>query len=285
MSNRRKMSNAQESFTKEEGRRFESILRGSLLNACIGEEKVVSKEELKDLLRELRSGADITRVREKAREFLEDVDPKVLSLAEQELIQEGMNPEELRRLCEVHLQVLSIKEGTPEIEPTHPIAILKEEHEIILKNLDNLERILEKVRSSKNFGEIEEELAQLEAIAHVLLDAESHHEREEKALFPPLEKHGITGPPSIMRMEHTDLRKRKKTLGKLVEGCGKMSYGEFADKLHEVGSYILRVLRDHIFKENNILYPTALKSLKESEWNEIKTEFDDTGYCCFTPSK
>jgi len=88
---------------------------------------VVSKEELKNLLRELRSEADITRVREKAREFLEDVDPKVLSLAEQELLQEGMDPEELRKLCEVHLNVLSIKEEKPEIEPTHPISILKEE--------------------------------------------------------------------------------------------------------------------------------------------------------------
>lgn len=248
---------------------------------------MVDKEELKNLLRELRSEEDLSKVKEKARELLKNVDPKVLSLAEQELVEEGMSREELRKLCDIHLELLSgsITKVEGGMKPTHPITILKEEHEIILENLNNLERVLKKVKNSKNFGEIEKELEQLEAIAHVLLDAESHHGREEKALFPRLEKHGITGPPSIMRMEHTDLRKRKKALGKLVEDRGNMSYREFADKLNEVGSYILKMLTDHIFKENNILYPTALESLKDSEWNEIKTEFDDIGYCCFTPRK
>lgn len=51
---------------------------------------MVSKEELKSLLRELRSETDLIKVKEKAQVFLEDVDPKVLSLAEQKLIQEGI---------------------------------------------------------------------------------------------------------------------------------------------------------------------------------------------------
>ncbi|UCE15904.1 MAG: DUF438 domain-containing protein [Candidatus Bathyarchaeota archaeon] len=92
----------------------------------LGAIKAVSKEELKTLLRELRSEAGITRVREKAQEFLEDVDPKVLSLAEQELIQEGMNPEEIKKLCELHLKVLLTKDEKSKIEPTHQISILRE---------------------------------------------------------------------------------------------------------------------------------------------------------------
>lgn len=246
----------------------------------------MSKEELKSLLRDLRSEADLTKVKEKARQLLENVDPKVLSLVEQELLEEGMPQKELRRLCDIHLELLSgsIAEVKAGIEPAHPISILKEEHEVILKNLNNFERVLEKVKESKEFVEIREELERLEAIAHVLLDAESHHEREEKALFPRLENHGITGPPSIMRMEHVDLRKKKAALGELVEDRDNLSYGEFADKLRDVGGCILRVLREHIFKENNILYPTALESLNDSEWTEIKTEFDGIGYCCFTPS-
>ncbi len=246
---------------------------------------MVEKEELKSLLRNLRSEADLSKVKDKAKQFLKNVDPKVLSLAEQELVEEGMSREELRRLCDIHLQLLSggITEVKVGMKPTHPIAILKEEHEIILKNLDKLEGMLDKAQKSKKFGDIEEELEQLEAIAHVLRDAESHHDREEKALFPHLEKHGITGPPSIMRMEHIELKKRKKALGKLIEDRLSLSYEEFKDKLQEISEYILKVLRDHIFKENNILYPTALESLQDDEWNEIKTKFDSIGYCCFTP--
>ncbi|MFQ6073835.1 MAG: DUF438 domain-containing protein [Candidatus Bathyarchaeia archaeon] len=246
---------------------------------------MVSKEELKNLLRELRSEADITRVREKAREFLEDVDPKVLSLAEQELIQEGMDPEELRKLCEVHLQVLSVKEEKSEIEPTHPISILKGEHDVILKNLDALEKTMEGINASESFEQIGKELEEIERIAHILIDAEKHHQREEEALFPLLEERGITGPPRIMRMEHRELRARKKALGKLVDEHDALGYNDFVKRLRELEGYIVPTLRAHISKENNILYPTALKSLEEKQWKKMKGEFDAIGYCCFTPRR
>lgn len=277
-----KVSIGQRSQGMEEEGLLEHILHEPLLKEV---RKMVSKEELKSLLRDLRSEADLSMMKERAEQLLRNVDPKVLSLAEQELMEEGMSQEELRRLCDLHLQLLSsnIAKAEAPMEPTHPIVILEEEHEIILKNLDDLEGVLERVKNSQKFDEIGEELKRLESIAHALLDAESHHEREEKALFPRLEKHGITGPPSIMRMEHIDLRKRKRAIGELVENRGNLGYGEFADKLQEVGNYILKVLREHIFKENNILYPAALESLNDDEWNEIKTEFDDIGYCCFTP--
>ncbi|TET13228.1 MAG: DUF438 domain-containing protein [Dehalococcoidia bacterium] len=68
---------------------------------------MASNEELKQILRELRSGGDVARIKEKAAESLKKVDPKTLSLAEQELMQEGISQEELRRLCDVHLEVIS----------------------------------------------------------------------------------------------------------------------------------------------------------------------------------
>ncbi len=248
---------------------------------------MVDKKELKNLLRSLRSEADLPHVREKAKRFLRNVDPKLLSLAEQELIEEGISRKELRRLCDIHLELLSQNIAKAEVgtAKNHPMSLLRREHDIILKNLDSLETILKKANSCNDFKEIRKELEQLRSIAHVLIDAESHHEREEKALFPRLEKQGITGPPSIMRMEHTDLRKRKKALGKLVEDQGNMSYEQFADELNELAGYILNTLRSHIFKENNILYPTAAETLQENEWEKIKMEFDNIGYCCFTPKK
>ncbi|GAG93074.1 unnamed protein product, partial [marine sediment metagenome] len=37
------------------------------------------------------------------------------------------------------------------------------------------------------------------------------------------------------------------------------------------------------YKENNILFPTALKVISENEWREIRGQCDELGYCCFTP--
>jgi len=42
-------------------------------------------------------------------------------------------------------------------------------------------------------------------------------------------------------------------------------------------------LSSHIFKENNILFPTALRVIKNKEWFDIRQNFDEIGYCCFTP--
>lgn len=244
---------------------------------------MVSKEELKDLLKELKSESDLRKIGEKARSLLRNVDPKELSLAEQELIQEGVPPEELRRLCEVHLKALSLKEEGSEMGKDHPISILKAEHEAILRNLEALEGIVGKASASKSYGEIEGELKELERITNVLIDAEKHHRREEEALFPPLEERGITGPPRIMRMEHEDMRARKKALKKLLEERAGLEYGDFINRLSELSGYIIPTLRDHIFKENNILYPTALETLEGSAWEIMKGKFNEIGYCCFTP--
>jgi len=44
-------------------------------------------------------------------------------------------------------------------------------------------------------------------------------------------------------------------------------------------------LRQHIHKENHILYPMAIRTITEdSEWDKMKIKCDEIGYCCFCPS-
>ncbi len=163
----------------------------------------------------------------------------------------------------------------------HPVDILKEEHKHILKNIDELEEILNKTREARDFNRIKSELKKLEHVAHIFMEAESHHKREEDALFPELEKKGVEGPPSVMRMEHEELRKRKKEIAKLVEKSKDLKI--FSSALEENGSFIIQVLREHIDKENNILYEIAKQCLSQSEWKEIAKKFNKIGYCCFSP--
>lgn len=165
----------------------------------------------------------------------------------------------------------------------HPIDILKAEHEEILKNLDALENVMGEVRDSEKFGEIKNEVKKLEHIAHVFLEAESHYKREEDVLFPLIEKHGIEGPTQVMRMEHEELRKKKKELENIANSVGIMEFNDFISKLEENGGYILSVLREHISKENNILYPMAMDVAEEKEWKDVRKKFDKIGYCCFSP--
>lgn len=246
---------------------------------------MTTKEELKQVLRGLKAQGESIQVKEQAAEFLKNIDAKTLSLAEQELMQEGVSQDELRSLCSVHLEILgdTLEQQQPELEVSHPVRILMEEHKIILQNLDELRRIASAVETAQEFGDFKDQLAHLKEITHLLLETESHHQREEESLFPRLEKRGVTGPPQIMRLEHEELRAKKRALGELVERAGNGNFREFAQELRGVGGYIADNLRDHIYKEDNILYPTALDTLEPEEWSEMLAEFERIGYCYFTP--
>lgn len=165
----------------------------------------------------------------------------------------------------------------------HPIEILEKEHEKILENIDMLEKSIDKIRKGKSFSNIKTEMPKLEKAAHVFEEAELHHKREEDVLFPLMEKKGIDGPPSVMRAEHVELRKRKKGLKNAVMNSKKMKYDEFAGKIEENGDFIVSVLREHIGKENNILYPMSREVISEDEWKDVRKRFDKIGYCCFSP--
>ena len=46
---------------------------------------------------------------------------------------------------------------------------------------------------------------------------------------------------------------------------------------------LFELISNHFYKENKILFPTSLKIIKDSEWIDIREQFDGIGYCDFTP--
>ncbi|HHV57266.1 MAG TPA: DUF438 domain-containing protein [Firmicutes bacterium] len=224
--------------------------------------------------------------KEEARRVLADIDPVELSLAEQRLLEEGMTPEELRGLCAAHIEALSdeLKRIKLRTGPGHPLHTLVSEHDEILGFLTKLEEVAARLVALAAWERENEDFDRLKRLAAELVEAEKHHAREEDALFPELERRGITGPPRVMRLEHTDLRAKKKHLLELAARVERMDYAAFKHDLKGTAEYIIFNLRDHIFKENTILYPAALKAIPEQEvWARIKEESDNIGYCCFTP--
>lgn len=180
----------------------------------------------------------------------------------------------------VSVKIAKNKKENP--KPGHPIHTLISEHEIILSFLDKLERLNKEIQ--KNDSLDKESFKSLKNITHHLIEAEPHYQREEKVLFPELEKRGIFGPPEVMRGEHKKLREVKERMKKLAENFSKMKFDSFKKELKGACNFLLPTLRDHILKENNILYPMALEAIKEEEvWQKIKKDCDRIGYCCFTP--
>lgn len=247
----------------------------------------VKKGQLASLLQRLGAFETSGALREETKNFLATVDAADISSAEKQLIDAGLAPEDLRHLCSVHMEMLSgeVEQMKAKLQSGHVIHTLVSEHEMILGFLDRLEEVGRSIQGLGNYDACREEFALLTHIAEHLVGAEPHHQREEEVLFPELERRGISGPPTVMRMEHTELRRRKHDLVQLAEGVSEMNFADFKKRLAATAGFIVAQLRDHIFKENNILYPMALEAISDEEtWRVMKERCDQIGYCCFTPN-
>jgi len=243
------------------------------------------KMMLKEVIKQLHAGASPKEVKERFRQVLEGVSPVEIARIEQELIKEGMSKEEIQRLCDVHMAVFreQLEKQKLDVSLEHPINILMEEHKIMLQIAEKLSAIANRVQQLSDESYIGDTLHRLQHIAEDFQDSEKHYLREENVLFPNLEKHGITEPPAIMWTEHNQIREKKKQLSKLIENHNALGFQDFKKQLAENAEALNSILPSHFFKENNILFPTALRVITSGEWKEIRTEFDEIGYCCFTP--
>lgn len=234
------------------------------------------KKQLKELIQRLHAGESVEDVKEEFSKILSSVTPYEIARIEEELIKEGVPREKIQKLCEVHLAVFKESLGKDITLPEgHPIYILMEEHKAMLEHAEKLKTAVPRVESEGN-----RILDKIHERVNHLRESESHYIREENVLFPYLEKHGVTQPPSIMWTEHDNIREIKKRLYTEAE---KNEIN--AEQFEKMSILLYETLTSHFFKENNILFPTALNVIDEDEWREIRTEFDDLGYCCFTPVK
>ncbi|MBS3816164.1 MAG: DUF438 domain-containing protein [Candidatus Thermoplasmatota archaeon] len=211
-------------------------------------------------------------------EEIKDASPLEISRAEQKLLQEDeIDEDKLRDFCSIHLKAVEeeVEEMKDRLEKGHPIHTLISEHEEITEMLDELDDVIDSLKDGELTAKKKDKLNH---IAEHLVESENHHEREEEALFPRMEKKGITGPTRIMKMDHEDMWPKKKKLLELSEELEKNE-----EEILELAEYLSFNLRDHIFKENNILYPSALDELEN--WDEIREDADEIGYCCFTPGE
>lgn len=245
-------------------------------------------DKLVKILERLNAGESPDSVKKEAQEVLSQINATELSLAEQKLIQAGMAPEDLRHLCSIHMDMLKdeLETMTGSLEAGHVIDTLVKEHKKILHFLDELEKTNQEIQKLESYDPNNEAFKKLTHIAEHLIGAEPHHQREEQVLFPEVEKRGVTGPTKIMVLEHEDLRRYKHDIEKLAKNVQGMDFTEFKNRLGGASKMLIMTLRDHIFKENNILYPTALDMIKDSKtWQVLKEACDKIGYCCFTPEK
>jgi DUF438 domain-containing protein len=227
------------------------------------------KEKLKELIRQLHEGKSVEEVKEGFAELLQDVGASEIAEIEQALIEDGLPETEIKRLCDVHVAVFRDAlddQARQEAVPGHPLHTLRAENEAATKVLDGLEAAIGALR----WDEASEILQELR-------EYEKHYLRKENLLFPYLEKHGFTGPSSVMWAIHDDVRAGWKQLEELLAGDPDES------KVAEVFEPLSTAIREMFYKEENILFPTALEKLSEEEWAAVRAQEPEVGYCYVKP--
>jgi PAS domain S-box-containing protein len=243
------------------------------------------KKQLEEIIKQLDEGVPPQEVKERFKHIIEGTSAEDIARFEQELVEEGMPREHLQKLCDVHLAVFGeqVQQRELHLPSGHPIGILMEEHKAMLERADKLKVAVGLIQEACDVVYVGDALTELKTVVKDFVDAEKHYQREENVLFPMMERHGITEPPAVMWMEHDKIRETKRKLSSLVERWNNMAFQDFKTLLAPVAEVLCELLPDHFFKENNILFPSALQVVTPAEWEDVRREFDDIGYCPFTP--
>jgi len=150
---------------------------------------------------------------------------------------------------------------------------LVDEHRVIEQVLNCLEKIIEQATAA---GRLEEEPAK-EAIDFFRTFADRcHHGKEEAHLFPLMQARGFgggCGPVAVMLREHVLGRLYVGGMEGVIEGASK---GD-ADALQwfvQHGQSYIRLLREHIQKEDHCLFPSANGTLSEPDQQKLLAAFE-----------
>lgn len=152
-----------------------------------------------------------------------------------------------------------------------PTEILSDEHRVIERVLDALQRLtavpvnplLEQWRKALDF------------FRHFA--DQCHHFKEEKVLFPALEEHGIPregGPIGMMLAEHEEGRGHVRSMIDAVEQVAKGNGAASTTLLDHARAYVT-LLREHIQKEDDILFRMAEEVIPEEEQRRILKDFEN----------
>jgi hemerythrin-like domain-containing protein len=151
--------------------------------------------------------------------------------------------------------------------------ILIEEHELILKMLDIIEVINHKIENGQHV-----DVAHLEGIVDFIVNFADrcHHAKEEGILFPAMVRAGIPekqGPIGVMLHEHVEGREYVRAMKKALAGSPANGTGVLHEFARSAAGYA-ELLRNHIYKENNILFRMADDRIGPAGQKEILEAFE-----------
>jgi hypothetical protein len=244
------------------------------------------KELLKHMILQLHDGTAPEAVKQQLIRLLGKVPYNDVVEVEQELIKEGLPQEEVLKLCDIHTMALDGILDHAEAKtapPGHPVHTFKEENRALRKEIQTLEAKYDDIKKATSKDQLDGLFDEVHQHFNALMDVEKHYLRKENLLFPFLEKHGVTGPPTVMWGKHDETRELLKGV---VEALGAVE-GITVEEAKTVIDLVLEpastAVGDMIGKEEEILFPMCLDTLSDAEWLQIERQSIEYGFCLYDP--
>jgi hemerythrin-like domain-containing protein len=147
-------------------------------------------------------------------------------------------------------------------EPGPATAELRHEHEVILRGLDVLERLADRLAAGQPVKDTT--LSELVQLFQTFADR-CHHGKEEDQLFPAMRMKGMGATLAVFVEEHEEGRGYLRTLGTGASG---------AERVAAARRYV-GLLREHIQRENDILFPMADELFSAEEHRALARAYED----------
>jgi len=249
------------------------------MSELINNQSKERQEKLKSLIKRLHEGEDLESVRTEFEAEFKDVSTEEIAAMEGALVAEGMDVEEIRKLCDVHARMLGTKVsdihkgGTWEDQPGHPLKVLKDENRRVEKLIEA--EIVPYLSQEGNHA-----ILMLRVGTDRLSEIKKHYARKEQLFFPYLEKKGVTAPPQVMWAVDDEIRDKLNHVSERLA-----TPGVTVKDVKEEIEALIHQINEMIFKEDNILIPLLEDKLNLYNFIQIAEGSDEVGYFLEPPAE
>ncbi len=243
-------------------------------------------EIMKGLIRRLHSGETEERVKAQLETMLDEADYSDVFIMEVQLVKEGIPAESIQELCDTHTRVLKKHldlQETPQTIAGHPVHTFVQENRELNKTTGQVRLLITNIEKTRDEVDVTPQIRELQQLLNNLMDVDKHYRRKEYLLFPFFEKNDLPGPAMVMWGKHDEVREiLKQTIAGLQETASMTAAEAKAFALFTILPAV-EAIDDMVYKEEKILFPTALDLLTEQDWYDIYLQSDEYGYCLYAP--
>ncbi|MBE0528465.1 MAG: DUF438 domain-containing protein, partial [Thermoleophilia bacterium] len=230
--------------------------------------------ELHAIVKDLHAGKTVDEVKPRFEELIADVEATEIAAMEQQLIEGGVPDSEVKRLCDVHVQVFAdALEGHEPVQAPagHPMDTFQRENQALLQVTASLRKVAEAIGEPPDGAAWARLKDALKDTVERLAEVDRHYLRKENQLFPFLEEHGVEGPSKVMWAIHDDIRA-------LIKQARATIADDDAALAVNTCLALAKMVDDMVTKEEKVLHPMAMDTLSDAEWAQIRAGEADIGY-------